>query len=85
MVANLSAEGKFVSQRGDVVVHEVDQPLVEGVVLALHVGEAHHLAEDVLVERPREVALQELVVVNGLGCSNAKDRVSKQSEKFSGD
>lgn len=41
--------------------------LVEGVVLALHVGVLDTLAKDVLVEGAREVALEQLVVVDGLG------------------
>ncbi len=46
---------------------EVDHSLVEGVVFSLYVREVDGLPEDVLVERPCEVAIEQLVVVYSLG------------------
>ena len=42
------------------------EALVEGVVLGLHVGVLDQLGQDVLVEGASKVALQVLVVIDGL-------------------
>lgn len=44
-----------------------DKIAVKFIVLALHIGVAHRYAEDVFVEGSREVALEQLVVIDGLG------------------
>ena len=62
----ISAEGEIIAQVTDVILEQEDEALVEGVVFALHVGVAHRLAEDVFVEGAREVALEQLVVVDRL-------------------
>jgi len=54
---HLRGEGELVAQRGDVVLHEIVESLVELVVLRLHVRVLHLFAQDVLVEGPGEVAL----------------------------
>lgn len=54
------------------VLNQIDQALVESVILALHVGVFDLNAENVLVERAREVALEEFVVINGFGYKEKK-------------
>ena len=49
------------------MLEKVHHSLVEGVILALHVSVVDGLPQDVLVERPGEVAVEKLVVVDGLG------------------
>ena len=49
------------------MLQEVHHPLVERVVLALHVRVVDGFPENVLVERSREVAVQQLVVIDCLG------------------
>ena len=51
---------------------KVNHSLVEGVILALHVGVVDCLPQNMLVERPRKVAVQKLVVVDGL-CNHTPD------------
>ena len=67
MCAYLNAESEVCSKLIEVMLQQVHHPLVEGVVFSLHVRVVHRLAQDVLVERPREVTVQELVVVDRFG------------------
>ena len=46
---------------------ETDTYLIESVVLALHVPVLDEHSENMFVERAREIALQQFVVVDGLG------------------
>lgn len=70
---HLQAERLVVAQRLDGVLHQEHQALVEVVVLRFHVLRVHLNAEDVFVEGAREVALQQLVVVDGLGCERTHE------------
>ena len=71
---HLCTEGEVQSQVVDDVLQQVAHALVEGVVLRLQVRELHRLANDVLVEGPREEAVQQLVVSNGL-CDHATHKL----------
>ena len=63
----LCTEGEVHVNLVQIVLQQEHHPLVEGVVLRLHVRVVDGLPEDVLVEGAREEAVQELVVVDGLG------------------
>ena len=63
----LGGEGEVVAQVRHVVLEQEVEPLVELVVLGLHVLVLDRLGQDVLVETPSEVTLQQLVVVDRLG------------------
>ena len=49
------------------MLQQIDHSLVKGVVLHLHVRVVDLLAQDVLVEGPGEVTVQQLVVKDSLG------------------
>ncbi len=63
----LCSEIQIDSEVTIVMFQEIHHSLVEGVVFSLYVREVHGLPEDVLVERPCEVAIEQLVVVYRLG------------------
>lgn len=62
---NLCAESELVSKFIHRVLHEEGEPLVEAVVLTLHVRVAHRLTKNVFVEGARKVAFEQLIVVDG--------------------
>ena len=46
---------------------EVDHPLIKRIIFALHIGIVDSFTQYVFIERSCEVAIQELVVVDGFG------------------
>lgn len=78
---HLQAERLLVAERRHMVLHEEDESLVELVVLGLHVLGVDLDAENVLVEGAREVALEQLIVVDRFGCW--PQRKKKQKHKLS--
>ena len=71
---NLCAEGEVITQVLDVILQEEHQSLVEGVVLALHVRILDSHTQNMLIEGSGKVALQQLVVIDGLG-NDAADKL----------
>ena len=62
----LCAEGQVIAEVLYIVLQQEDEALEEGIILTLHVCVVDRLAEDVLVERSREITLQQLVVIHSL-------------------
>lgn len=52
---HLKAECQIIAERVDRIFDEIGETLIEGIVLTLHIGVFHLNAENVLVERAREV------------------------------
>jgi len=50
-----------------VIIHEESQPLEEGIVFALNVPVLYVFPKNVFVKGTCKVALEKLIVVNGLG------------------
>ena len=78
---HLNTEEKLCAKGADVMLEQVTQTLRKFVILWLHVRVLDRLAEYVLVEGAREVALEQLVVVNRF-CNDAPDELQTRMRRF---
>ena len=63
----LNAEGQVSSDVIQVMLQEVDHPLIKRIIFTLHIGIVDGFTQYVFIERSCEVTIQEFVVVDGFG------------------
>ena len=66
-LTHLNAKGKIISNVIQVVLQQINHSLIEGIVLTLHISIVYRFPQNVFVERPREITVEKLVVVDSLG------------------